>query len=135
MIRPSDLPIPLLILFHPYLKTLASLPTQEMAYFNSTNFYAKGNQSVCFSATQHTSTKSMFSLAGFPLIQFFELATFVMLGIFVRERFLNLFRFWLVAGGVVARYCPTRRKNGLIQPPTITQKSSHCLKDKLTLAM
>ena len=55
-----------------------------LKYFNSTDFYDKGNQlGLVFPTTQAYLNKINIFFGGFPLIQFFEMLTFVMLGIFI----------------------------------------------------
>jgi hypothetical protein len=81
---PSDFANSIVGFIQPIFKNAGEFANAGMAYFNSTNFYGKGNQlGLVFPTTQAYLNKINVFFGGFPLVPFFEMATFVMLGIFI----------------------------------------------------
>jgi hypothetical protein len=81
---PSDFANSIVGFIQPIFKNAGEFANAGMRYFNSTNFYGKGNQlGLVFPTTQAYLNKINIFFGGFPLVPFFEMTTFVMLGIFV----------------------------------------------------
>lgn len=82
--EPSDWATSLTAFIQPIFVSSGQFVNSSLAYFKSTDFYDKGNQlGVVFPTTQAYLNKINIFFGGFPLIQFFEFLTFVMLGIFI----------------------------------------------------
>jgi hypothetical protein len=82
--EPSDWAESLTAFIQPIFTSAGEFVNNSLAYFHSTDFYSKGNQlGIVFPTTQAYLNKINIFFGGFPLIQFFELLTFVMLGIFI----------------------------------------------------
>lgn len=81
---PSDWATSLTGFIQPIFVNAGEFVNNSLAYFKATDFYDKGNQlGLVFPTTQAYLNKINIFFGGFPLIQFFELLTFVMLGIFI----------------------------------------------------
>lgn len=81
---PSDWATSLTGFIQPIFVNAGEFVNNSLIYFKSTDFYSKGNQlGLVFPTTQAYLNKINIFFGGFPLIQFFELLTFVMLGIFI----------------------------------------------------
>ncbi len=82
--EPSGWATSLTAFIQPIFTSAGEFVNNSLRYFNANDFYSKGNQlGLVFPTTQAYLNKINIFFGGFPLIQFFELLTFVMLGIFI----------------------------------------------------
>ena len=83
-IVPSDFAESIEGFFEPIFTNAYEFANQTLRYFNADTSYAKGNQiGLMFPTTQAYINKINIFFGGFPLIQFFEFAIVVMLGVFI----------------------------------------------------
>ncbi|MDX9816801.1 MAG: hypothetical protein RBT06_07665 [Smithellaceae bacterium] len=81
---PSDFADSIEGFFEPIFTNAYEFANQTLRYFNADTSYAKGNQvGIMFPTTQAYINKINIFFGGFPLIQFFEFAIVVMLGVFI----------------------------------------------------
>jgi len=82
--EPSDFANAIVGFFEPIFESAGEFANNAMSYFSSANFYSKGKQlGLVLPTTQAYLNKINIFFGNFPLIQFFELLTFIMLGIFI----------------------------------------------------
>jgi hypothetical protein len=81
---PSDFADSIEGFFEPIFTNAYEFANQTLRYFNAETSYSKGNQiGLMFPTTQAYINKINIFFGGFPLIQFFEFAIVVMLGVFI----------------------------------------------------
>ncbi len=81
---PSDWATSLTGFIQPIFTNAYEFANQTLTYFDADTAYAKGNQiGIIFPTTQAYINKINIFFGGFPLIQFFEFAVVVMLGVFI----------------------------------------------------
>lgn len=81
---PSDWATSLTTFIQPIFTNAYQFANRTLTYFNADTAYAKGNQiGIIFPTTQAYINKINIFFGGFPLIQFFEFAVVVMLGVFI----------------------------------------------------